>query len=138
MSALARFFHRRGDTVSGYDRTESPLTRQLVEEGIPVHYTDDPALIPEKIDLVVYTPAVPVETAEFRYLEEKGVPMRKRSQVLGELTEGKKCIAVAGTHGKTSTSSLIAHILSHTELGCSCSQGTGGKTRPGGTASWTC
>ena len=119
MSALARFFHRRGDTVSGYDRTESPLTRQLVEEGIAVHYTDDPALVPDKIDLVVYTPAVPADTAEFRYLEEKGVPMRKRSQVLGELTEGKKCIAVAGTHGKTSTSTLIAHILSHTEFGCS-------------------
>ena len=119
MSALARFFHRRGDTVSGYDRTESSLTRQLVEEGIAVHYTDDPALVPDKIDLVVYTPAVPAETAEFRYLEEKGVPMRKRSQVLGELTQGKKCIAVAGTHGKTSTSTLIAHILSHTELGCS-------------------
>ena len=119
MSALARFFHRRGDMVSGYDRTESPLTRQLVEEGIAVHYTDDPALVPDKIDLVVYTPAVPADTAEFRYLEEKGVPMRKRSQVLGELTEGKKCIAVAGTHGKTSTSTLIAHILSHTEFGCS-------------------
>ena len=119
MSALARFFKRRGDSVSGYDRTESPLTRQLVEEGIPVHYTDDPSLIPEQVDMVVYTPAVPVETAEFQYLLQKGVPMEKRSQVLGELTRGKKCVAVAGTHGKTSTSSLIAHILSHTPMGCS-------------------
>lgn len=119
MSALARFFHQRGDTVSGYDRTETPLTRQLVEEGISVHYDDDPSLIPDDIDLVVYTPAVPTETAEFQYLKQKGLPMEKRSQVLGELTRGKKCIAVAGTHGKTSTSSMIAHILSHTKLGCS-------------------
>ena len=119
MSALARFFHQRGDTVSGYDRTETPLTRQLVEEGISVHYDDDPSLIPDNIDLVVYTPAVPTETAEFQYLKQKGLPMEKRSQVLGELTRGKKCIAVAGTHGKTSTSSMIAHILSHTKLGCS-------------------
>lgn len=119
MSALARFFHQRGDTVSGYDRTETPLTRQLVEEGISVHYDDDPSLIPDNIDLVVYTPAVPTETAEFQYLKQKGLPMEKRSQVLGDLTRGKKCIAVAGTHGKTSTSSMIAHILSHTKLGCS-------------------
>lgn len=119
MSALARFFHQRGDTVSGYDRTETPLTRQLVEEGISVHYDDDPSLIPDNIDLVVYTPAVPTETAEFQYLKQKGLPMEKRSQVLGKLTRGKKCIAVAGTHGKTSTSSMIAHILSHTKLGCS-------------------
>lgn len=119
MSAIARFFHQRGDTVSGYDRTESPLTRQLVEEGIAVHYDDDPKQIPDAIDLVVYTPAVPKETAEFQYLLQKGVPMEKRSQVLGELTRGKKCVAVAGTHGKTSTSSMIAHILSQTKLGCS-------------------
>lgn len=119
MSALARFFKQRGDVVSGYDRTESPLTRQLVEEGIAVHYSDNPSLIPDNIDLVVYTPAVPVDTAEFQYLAEKGVPMQKRSQVLGELTRGKKCVAVAGTHGKTSTSSLIAHVLSRTQMGCS-------------------
>ncbi|MBQ2539537.1 MAG: UDP-N-acetylmuramate--L-alanine ligase [Bacteroidales bacterium] len=119
MSAIARFFHQRGDTVSGYDRTESPLTRQLVQEGIAVHYDDDPSQIPDAIDLVVYTPAVPKETAEFQYLLQKKVPMQKRSQVLGELTRGKKCIAVAGTHGKTSTSSMIAHILSQTKMGCS-------------------
>ena len=119
MSALARYFKQRGDTVSGYDRTESELTRQLVAEGITVHYADDPTLIPDGIDLVVYTPAVPQQTAEFQYLLQKGVPMEKRSQVLGELTRGKKCLAVAGTHGKTSTSSLVAHILSHTDMGCS-------------------
>ena len=119
MSAIARYFKQRGDKVSGYDRTESELTRQLVSEGIPVHYSDDPTLIPDSVDLVVYTPAVPQQTAEFQYLLQKGIPMRKRSQVLGELTSGKKCLAVAGTHGKTSTSSLVAHILHHTDIGCS-------------------
>lgn len=119
MSAIARFFKQRGDVVNGYDLTETPLTRQLVEEGIGVHYVDDPALIPDDVDLVVYTPAVPKENAEFQFLLEKGVPMQKRSQVLGELTRGKKCVAVGGTHGKTSTSSMIAHVMSESSLGCS-------------------
>ena len=119
MSALARYFKQRGDTVAGYDRTPSPLTRKLEAEGIAVHYVDDPEQIPLDIDLVVYTPAVPVETAEYQYLSAKGIPIKKRSQVLGELTRGKICIAVAGTHGKTSTSSILAHILSSTPLGCS-------------------
>ena len=119
MSALARYFHLQGHTVSGYDRTPSPLTQQLEAEGIPVHYTDDPALIPDGIDLAVYTPAVPTETAEYQYLLQQGIPIKKRSQVLGEVTRGKKCIAVAGTHGKTSTSSMIAHLLSCSPLGCS-------------------
>lgn len=119
MSAIARFFKQRGDEVSGYDRTESPLTQQLVQEGIHVHYVDDPSQIPQNIDMVIYTPAVPADTAEFQHLQQKGVPMFKRSQVLGELTRGKKCVAVAGTHGKTSTSSLIAHVLHSTQMGCS-------------------
>ena len=119
MSALARFFKQRGDTVSGYDRTETELTRQLVAEGISIHYTDDPSLLPEHIDLVVYTPAVPQHTIEFQYLLQKKIPIQKRSQVLGELTRGKRCLAVSGTHGKTSTSSLVAHIMSHTDMGCS-------------------
>ena len=119
MSALARFFNQRGDTVSGYDRTESPLTQQLVSEGIAIHYADDPTLIPQDVDMVIYTPAVPVDTAEFQHLQQRGVRMVKRSQMLGELTKGKKCIAIAGSHGKTSTSSLVAHILNTTEKGCS-------------------
>lgn len=119
MSALARFFNQRGDKVYGYDATETSLTQQLEHEGMSIHYTDNPALIPSDIDLVVYTPAIPVETAEFQYFQKSAITMRKRSQMLGEITRGKKCIAVAGSHGKTSTSSLIAHILSHTELGCS-------------------
>ena len=119
MSALARFFHRRGDRVCGYDRTPSPLTDQLQAEGIAVHFDDNPDLQPTDIDLVVYTPAVPTDTLEFQALVQRGVPMQKRSQVLGELTRGKRCIAVAGSHGKTSTSAMIAHLLAKAPCGCS-------------------
>ena len=119
MSALARYFHRRGDTVSGYDRTPSPLTAELEAEGISIHYDDNPDFIPSALDLVVYTPAVPTDTREFQALLSRGVRMEKRSQMLGELTRGKKCIAVAGSHGKTTTSTLIAHLLSKAECGCS-------------------
>ena len=119
MSALARFFHRRGDTVSGYDRTPSPLTEELQREGIDIHYEDRPDLLPDGIDLAVYTPAVPQELKEFQTLLERGTRMEKRSQVLGELTHGKRCIAVAGSHGKTTTSTLIAPLLSKAQCGCS-------------------
>ena len=124
MSALARFFKKRGDKVSGYDRTSSPLTEELECEGIAVHYDDNPSLIPEKVDMVVYTPAVPQDLQEFVTLRERGVKMEKRSQVLGELTRGKKCIAVAGSHGKTTTTTLITHLLNN--AGCGCSAFLGG------------
>ena len=119
MSALARYFHRRGDHVEGYDRTSSPLTVELEAEGIAIHYDDNPDLIPSEIDLVVYTPAIPQETLEFQALQHRGVRMEKRSQMLGELTRGKKCIAVAGSHGKTTTTTLIAYLLSQAPCGCS-------------------
>ena len=119
MSALARYFHRRGDDVSGYDRTVSELTRQLEAEGIAVHYDDNPDQLPGDIDLVIYTPAVPADLRERQALEARGVKMVKRAQALGELTKGKKCIAVAGSHGKTSTSTMIAHLLSGAPCGCS-------------------
>ena len=119
MSALARFFHRRGDIVSGYDRTPSPLTAELEAEGIAIHYDDNPDLIPAEVDLVVYTPAVPTDTREFQALVARGVKMEKRSQMLGEVTRGKKCIAVAGSHGKTTTTTMIAHLLSKAPCGCS-------------------
>ena len=119
MSALARYFHRRGDVVSGYDRTPSPLTAELESEGIAVHYDDAPDRLPADIDMVVYTPAVPQDLGEFQALKARGVKMEKRSQVLGELTRGKKCIAVAGSHGKTTTTAMIAHLLSGAPCGCS-------------------
>lgn len=119
MSALARFFNQRGDRVRGYDRTPSPLTEELEREGIGIHYEDNPELIPSDVDMVIYTPAVPQELHEFVALKERGVRMEKRSQVLGELTRGKKCIAVAGSHGKTTTTTLIAHLLSNADCGCS-------------------
>ncbi len=119
MSALARFYKQAGHDVSGYDRTESPLTRQLIDEGIDIHYDDNPDLIPANIDLVVYTPAVPTDNLEFSFLKSNDVPMKKRSVVLGELTHGKRCIAVAGSHGKTTTSAMIAWLLSNSPVGCS-------------------
>lgn len=119
MSALARFFQRRGDRVSGYDRTPSPLTAELEAEGIAIHYEDNPELVPGEVDMVVYTPAVPADTLEFQALEARGVRMEKRSQVLGEVTRGKKCIAVAGSHGKTTTTTMIAHLLRNASCGCS-------------------
>jgi len=118
MSALARYFHRKGDVVSGYDRTPSPLTESLQAEGIDVHYDDTPESLPADIDRVVYTPAVPQDLGEYQALVSRGVPMAKRSQVLGELTQGKRCIAVAGSHGKTTTTSMIAHLLSQAPCGC--------------------
>ena len=119
MSALARYFKQRGDTVSGYDRTLSPLTEELEREGISIHYEDNPDLIPSDVDMVIYTPAVPQELREFIAIRERNVKMVKRSQMLGELTRGKKCIAVAGSHGKTTTTTLIAHLLNQAECGCS-------------------
>lgn len=118
MSALARYFRRLGDEVSGYDRTPSPLTEELEREGIAVHYDDRPDDLPADIDLVIYTPAIPSDLGEYVALSERGVPMRKRAQMLGELTAGKKCIAVAGTHGKTTTTTLVAHLLNSAGIGC--------------------
>lgn len=119
MSAIARYLHQKGDKVSGYDLTRSPLTMELEQEGMAVFYDDDPSVMPQDSDCYVYTPAVPTSTAVFQWAEKSGKPMKKRSQMLGELTSGKKCIAVAGTHGKTSTSAMIAHLLSSSSLGCS-------------------
>lgn len=118
MSSLARFYHLRGFQVSGYDRTSSPLTKQLEKEGIVVHYEENPSLVPENPDLVIYTPAIPKDNKEWLHVKAKGFPLKKRSEVLGMLTVGKKCVAVAGSHGKTTTSSMIAHILSQSKIGC--------------------
>jgi UDP-N-acetylmuramate--alanine ligase len=111
MSALARYFLSKGIIIHGYDKTPSILTDELMNEGMFIHFTDDPSAIPADTDLIIYTPAVPRELGEFKFLMESGIPMLKRSQVVGEITEGKMTVAVAGTHGKTSISSLVAHIL---------------------------
>ena len=122
MSALARWFRARGYAVSGYDRTETPLTQALQAEGIGVHYADTVENIPAEIKnnkaetLVVLTPAMPTDSAEWGWLREQGYDVRKRSQVLGLLTGGRPIIAVAGTHGKTTTSSMVAHLLHHAGL----------------------
>lgn len=125
MSALARWFHANGYAVTGYDKTSTVLTEKLTEEGIAIHYQDNVALIPEKVKiekegaLIIYTPAVPKDLGEYQYFIENGYELYKRSQVLGMLTESKFTIAVAGTHGKTTTSSMIAHLLKSAGVDCS-------------------
>ncbi|MFM7900872.1 MAG: UDP-N-acetylmuramate--L-alanine ligase [Bacteroidota bacterium] len=124
MSALARYFHHKGVEVVGYDKTATPLTDELIREGIRVSFEDDPDALPAwlKSDdastdfMVVYTPAIPSDHKEFNFLISKGIQMWKRSEVLGELTRGVRTIAVAGTHGKTTTSTMIAHLLKHANM----------------------
>lgn len=115
MSALARYFLDEGWTVGGYDRAESDLTRRLSEAGAKIHYEDDVKLIPDEfldpeLTAVVYTPAVPAEHTEFTMFRERGFEVMKRSQMLGLLSQGKYVMAVAGTHGKTTTSTLVAWL----------------------------
>ena len=118
MSALARYFNSRGHKVSGYDRTESELTKQLVKEGMIIHYDDNISLVEKNAALVIYTPAIPVGHSEFNFLKTNGFTIIKRSEALGLITENKLNICVAGTHGKTTTSTMVAHILRHSGYGC--------------------
>jgi UDP-N-acetylmuramate--alanine ligase len=111
MSALARYFKTKGISVSGYDKTETTLTVQLVAEGIPVHYEDNVDLVPKDADVIIYTPAVPKDHKEYIFLTENNYPIYKRAEVLGLITQDTFTIAVAGTHGKTTTTAMIAHIL---------------------------
>ena len=120
MSAIARYYKFRGYNVGGYDRTPSDLTAELEQEGIQVHYNDDPGRIPTRVDetLVVYTPAIPESLKELQYVREHGYRVIKRSRMLGEIAYAQKCLAVSGTHGKTTTSTLVAHILTSSGEGC--------------------
>ncbi len=123
MSNLARYFMSKGKKVAGYDRTETPLTKELVKEGAEIHYSDSVSLIPEyckdkDTTLVVYTPAVPSENEEVIYFHEQNFTIQKRAQVLGTITKSSKALCCAGTHGKTTTSSMLAHILKQSHLDC--------------------
>lgn len=118
MSALARFFHTQGIKVSGYDKTSTVLTRQLSDSGIVIHYEENLALLPEQVDLVVYTPAIPATHKELVHYLETGVKVVKRSDVLQIISEGSFNICIAGTHGKTTITTMVAHILRDTGYGC--------------------
>lgn len=123
MSNLARYFLSKGKKVAGYDRVETPLTKSLVNEGASVHYEDDENLIPDfcidsNSTLVVYTPAIPENSKELNYFKTNGFNIYKRAQVLGEITQNTKALCCAGTHGKTTTSSMLAHILKQSQVDC--------------------
>ena len=123
MSAIARYFLNSGIAVGGYDRVPSDLTEQLRREGALVHYEDDVNLIPapcrdKESTLVVYTPAIPAEHSELTFFREQGFEIQKRAQVLGTLTRALKGLCVAGTHGKTTTSSMAAHMLHQSHVDC--------------------
>nr|WP_024991402.1 UDP-N-acetylmuramate--L-alanine ligase [Hoylesella pleuritidis] len=123
MSALARYFLHMGRVVAGYDKTPTPLTRELIQEGIPIHYDEDVEAIPEACKdvqscLVIYTPAVPETHKELAFFRRRGFEIQKRAQILGTLTRSHKGLCVAGTHGKTSTSTMCAHIMHESHIDC--------------------
>ena len=123
MSAIARYYIKQGKFVAGYDKTPSKLTDQLIREGMHIHFEDNVNLIPEecrnaKDTLVIYTPAIPDTHTEFQYFTKQGFDIQKRAQVLGTLTKEHKGLCVAGTHGKTTTSTMCAHIMHNSHLDC--------------------
>jgi UDP-N-acetylmuramate--alanine ligase len=118
MSALARYFKAKGVDVSGYDKTSTPLTRELEASGIAIHYEERVDLAPKDADAIVYTPAIPAQHAELVYYREHNYTVVKRSDVLQWITESSFNICVGGTHGKTTVTSMIAHLLRHSGYGC--------------------
>src|SRR5450755_4512168 len=119
MSALARYFRLHGKRVGGYDKTETVLTNTLIQEGVSVTYVDDPGSVPKDVQLVVYTPAIPNDNLVLNYYRDYGYEMMKRSEVLGLITADSLNVCVAGTHGKTTISTMIAHILRDSGQGSS-------------------
>jgi len=111
MSAIARYFIAQGKKVSGYDKTRTVLTDLLTEEGMNIHYEDELSFIPEDIDLIIYTPAIPKDHKGYIFLLNSGVAMMKRSEALGLISNDKKSVGIAGTHGKTTTSAMTTHVL---------------------------
>src|SRR5215467_13276446 len=118
MSAIARFFNSRGVKVSGYDRTETTLTKQLESEGISIDFQPDIELIPKDADLVVYTPAIPDDQEALIFYRQHGYRIVKRSDVLQMITASSFNICIAGTHGKTTTTTMVAHLLRDSGYGC--------------------
>lgn len=118
MSAIARYFLGLGLQVHGYDRTPTPLTRTLEAEGMHIHYLEDVSLIPADVDLAIYTPAIPETHAELQFFREVGTPLKKRAEVLGIISRGKRTVAIAGTHGKTTTTTITAHLLRSGGIDC--------------------
>ncbi len=123
MSALARYFNNKGWKVAGYDKTPSPITKALEEEGVSVHFEDLGEHLPSDFldrenTLVIYTPAIPKEMKELVFVQSSGFVVKKRAEVLGMITRDSKALGVAGTHGKTTTSTMLAHILNESDLGC--------------------
>ena len=118
MSAIARYFNAKGINVSGYDKTPTELTKKLEAEGIAIHYDDKVELAPKNVDVIVYTPAIPADNTELLFYKNNNYQVLKRSDILKIITESSFNICVAGTHGKTTVSTMIAHILRHTGYGC--------------------
>jgi len=116
MSALARYFLKEGKIISGYDKTSTELTKTLEGEGMTIHYTEDVDLIPSNIDLVIFTPAIPNDNLEFVHLTDKGFRLYKRSEILGFISREKKTIAIGGTHGKTTTCSIVSYLLKNSGI----------------------
>ena len=116
MSAIARYFKLRGKEIFGYDLANTSLTKKLEAEGMKIHYDIDITKIPDQVDLVIYTPAIPDDHAELQWFRDNGFVLKKRAEVLGLLSREQRCIAIAGTHGKTTTSSILSHILKYCSL----------------------
>ena len=118
MSAIARYYMQLGYTICGYDSTETDLTKQLIAEGISITYDDDPCNLPQNIEMAIYTPAIPEGNSILCTVRNKNIPLYKRSQILGEISRKYRTIAVAGTHGKTTISGIITHLLHNSAVGC--------------------